>query len=60
MEGVEPGLAGRFGVRLAPAPYVAVRNSLVTATQWDGEHWCLRERFSGLDLIAGTELRPGP
>ncbi len=45
----------------APAPYVAVCNSLVTATQWDGEALVpVRTRFTGLDLIAGTELRPGP
>jgi branched-chain amino acid transport system substrate-binding protein len=45
----------------APAPYVAVCNSLVNATQWDGEALVpVRERFNGVDLIAGTELMPGP
>jgi branched-chain amino acid transport system substrate-binding protein len=45
----------------APAPYIAVCNAVVTATQWDGETLVpVRSRFSGLDLIAGTELRPGP
>jgi branched-chain amino acid transport system substrate-binding protein len=45
----------------APAPYVAVCNSVVTATQWDGETLVpVRDKFSGVDLIAGTELKPGP
>ena len=45
----------------APAPYVSVCNGLVTATQWDGEQLVpVRPRFTGVDLIAGTELRPGP
>ncbi len=45
----------------APEPYVAVCNSLVTANQWDGETFVpVRETFSGIDLVAGTELRPGP
>ena len=46
----------------APEPYVAVCNAIVTATQWDGEALVpVRPRFSGIDLIAGTELAgPGP
>ena len=45
----------------APAPYVAVCNSEVSATQWDGEQLVpVRSRFTGLDLVAGTELKPGP
>jgi branched-chain amino acid transport system substrate-binding protein len=45
----------------APAPYVAVCNAEVSATQWDGEQLVpVRSRFSGLDLVAGTELKPGP
>ena len=44
----------------APAPYVAVCNSAVGANQWDGEALTLViDEFSGLDLVAGTELRPG-
>lgn len=44
----------------APAPYVAVCNSAVGANVWDGEKFELViEQFSGLDLVAGTELRPG-
>ncbi|MGD9997863.1 MAG: ABC transporter substrate-binding protein [Ilumatobacteraceae bacterium] len=45
----------------APAPYVAVCNSEVSATQWNGsELEPVRERFSGIGLVAGTELKPGP
>jgi branched-chain amino acid transport system substrate-binding protein len=45
----------------APEPYVAVCNALVTANQWDGETFVpVRPTFSGIDLVAGTELRPGP
>ena len=43
----------------APAPYVAVCNATVTANQWDGEKLVpVRRRFSGLDLVAGTALKP--
>ena len=39
----------------------AVCNSEVSATQWDGEKLVpVRDRFTGLDLVAGTELKPGP
>ncbi|MFN6120822.1 MAG: ABC transporter substrate-binding protein [Actinomycetes bacterium] len=45
----------------APAPYVAVCNAEVSATQWNGEALVpVRDRFSGLDLVAGTEIKPGP
>jgi branched-chain amino acid transport system substrate-binding protein len=45
----------------APEPYIAVCNGEVTANQWDGEKLVpVRERFSGVDLVAGTELKPGP
>jgi branched-chain amino acid transport system substrate-binding protein len=45
----------------APAPYVAVCNAEVSASIWDGESLQpVRERFSGLGLVAGTELKPGP
>jgi branched-chain amino acid transport system substrate-binding protein len=43
----------------APAPYIAVCNATVTASQWDGENLIpVRRRFSGLDLVAGTALKP--
>ena len=45
----------------APPPYVAVCNSISSVMQWDGENLVpVRENFSGADLIAGTELKPGP
>jgi len=41
----------------AIAPYVAVCNSLVSASQWDGSQLVpMKDDFSGLDLVAGTEL----
>ncbi len=41
--------------------YIAVCNAEVSATQWDGEQLVpVRSRFSGIDLVAGTELKPGP
>lgn len=45
----------------APAPYVAVCNASVTASQWDGTKLVtVKDRFSGIDLVAGTDLKPGP
>lgn len=45
----------------AIAPYKAVCNSTVTASQWDGTNLVpLREGYSGVELVAGTELKPGP
>jgi branched-chain amino acid transport system substrate-binding protein len=50
-----------FGCAGAPAPYTAVCSSEVSFTEWDGEKMVVIEQvFSGLDLIAGTELKPGP
>ncbi|MGA9277996.1 ABC transporter substrate-binding protein [Ilumatobacter sp.] len=44
----------------APEPYVSVCNASVGANVWDGEKLELViDEFSGLDLVAGTELRPG-
>jgi branched-chain amino acid transport system substrate-binding protein len=41
----------------APAPYLSVCNSRVTATLWNGAGYDLkRENFSGLYLIKGTAL----
>jgi branched-chain amino acid transport system substrate-binding protein len=45
----------------APAPYVAVCNASVSATKWDGTKLVpVKDRFSGIDLVAGTALKPGP
>ena len=50
-----------FGCADAPAPYTAVCNSKVSLSQWDGEKLnVLVPVFSGIELIAGTELKPGP
>jgi branched-chain amino acid transport system substrate-binding protein len=44
----------------APQPYIAVCSSLVSVTQWDGEKFVdVVPELTGLDLVAGTELRPG-
>ena len=44
----------------APAPYVAVCASDVAVKQWDGEKFVdIIDVLTGLDLVAGTELRPG-
>jgi branched-chain amino acid transport system substrate-binding protein len=45
----------------APTPYVAVCNSDATVSQWDGTNLVqVADRFTGIDLVAGTELKPGP
>jgi branched-chain amino acid transport system substrate-binding protein len=45
----------------APSPYVAVCSSPISVSQWDGEKLVLvQASLSGLDLVAGTELKPGP
>ncbi|MEM9712325.1 MAG: hypothetical protein AAGA17_08930, partial [Actinomycetota bacterium] len=45
----------------APSPYVAVCASVVNVTEWDGEVQVeIIPSLSGLDLVAGTELRPTP
>jgi len=44
----------------APDPYVAVCSSEVSVNVWDGEETVpVVEVLTGLDLVAGTELRPG-
>jgi branched-chain amino acid transport system substrate-binding protein len=46
----------------APAPYIAVCSSEVSMTQWDAASKSLETlipQFTGIDLVAGTELRPG-
>ena len=45
----------------AAPPYVAICNALVAATTWDGEKLVpANPLFTGVDLVAGTELKPGP
>ena len=44
----------------APTPYIAVCSSAVSVTKWDGDKFVdVVPELSGLDLVAGTELRPG-
>jgi hypothetical protein len=50
-----------FGCTAAAAPYVAVCNQAVSFQQWDGSKLVtLIESYLATDLIAGTELQPGP
>jgi branched-chain amino acid transport system substrate-binding protein len=50
-----------FGCATAPAPYTAVCASDVSLLQWDGATLkTIVPKLSGLDLVAGTELIPGP
>ena len=45
----------------APPPYVAVCNTTSTVAQWDGTGLVpVKTKFSAADLVAGTELKPGP
>ena len=59
------GTAETFGgaplnCQAAPVPYVAVCASDVGVKQWDGASLVpVIDLLSGLDLVAGTELRPG-
>jgi branched-chain amino acid transport system substrate-binding protein len=44
----------------APAPYVAVCSAPITVTQWDGTQLNqIGGTINAIDLVAGTELRPG-
>ena len=44
----------------APKPYVAVCSSAINVSQWDGTKLVtVVDVLNGLDLVAGTELRPG-
>jgi branched-chain amino acid transport system substrate-binding protein len=45
----------------APAPYIAVCNSDASVSQWNGSELVpVVDRFSAIDLVAGTPLKPGP
>ena len=61
-DGTQPSFGGSpLDCAGAPAPYVAVCSSPISVNQWDGEKLVNITPFlSGLDLVAGTELRPGP
>jgi branched-chain amino acid transport system substrate-binding protein len=50
-----------FGCADAVEPYVAVCNSRVSLSQWDGEQLnTIVDNYTAVDLIAGTQLQPGP
>jgi branched-chain amino acid transport system substrate-binding protein len=50
-----------FGCADAVEPYVAVCSTKVAFQQWDGTQInVIVPNYSGVDLIAGTELTPGP
>ncbi|BAN02141.1 ABC transporter substrate-binding protein [Ilumatobacter coccineus] len=59
------GSASTFGgaplnCSAAPTPYVAVCAAEVSIERWDGEQLVnVIPSLSGIDLVAGTELRPG-
>lgn len=63
-DGSEPAFGGSpLSCSTAPEPYVAVCSAPITITQWDGEALIPvndGELVSGIDLVAGTELLPGP
>jgi branched-chain amino acid transport system substrate-binding protein len=45
----------------APEPYISSCNTVVSIDQWDGDALVnVIPELSGVDLIAGTELKPGP
>jgi hypothetical protein len=50
-----------FGCAEAPKPYVAICAKAIAITQWDGSTFkTIEPIWDGTDLIAGTELKPGP
>ncbi len=61
-DGTQPSFGNSpLNCKSAPAPYVSVCGSSISVSQWDGTQLVLvTERLTGLDLVAGTALRPGP
>jgi branched-chain amino acid transport system substrate-binding protein len=60
-DGSMPAFGGSpLNCSAAPEPYTAVCTADISLNQWDGEKMVkVIEQASGLDLVAGTELRPG-
>jgi branched-chain amino acid transport system substrate-binding protein len=60
-DGSEPAFGGSpLDCSNAPAPYVAVCGAAISLAQWDGEQLVtVIPQLSAIDLVAGTELRPG-
>jgi branched-chain amino acid transport system substrate-binding protein len=63
-DGSQPAFGGPpLNCAGAPAPYIAVCSSDISMTKWNAADKAIETvipSFSGLDLVAGTELRPGP
>lgn len=61
-DGTQPSFGNSpLNCKGAPTPYISVCGSSVAISQWDGEKLVtVVDRLSGLDLVAGTALRPGP
>ncbi len=61
-DGSQPSFGGPpLNCAGAPAPYIAVCSSEIAMDQWDAATKSIKNvipAFSGLDLVAGTELRP--
>ena len=54
-------LAPPMGCADAVEPYTAICQSSASVLQWNGEELVtVQEQLNGVDLIAGTELKPGP
>ena len=50
-----------FGCSQAPPPYIAVCSTRVSLSQWDGSGLVTKiDNYSGIDLVAGTEIKTGP
>lgn len=63
-DGTQPSFGGSpLNCAGAPEPYVAVCSAPITMTQWDGTQLVPVNDGAliiGTDLVAGTELKPGP
>lgn len=60
-DGSEPAFGGSpLDCAGAPAPYTAVCSAPISLVQWDGTQLVqVIEQLNAIDLVAGTELRPG-
>lgn len=63
-DGSQPSFGGSpLDCAGAPEPYIAVCSSAITMNQWDGTQLVPvldGATISGIDLVAGTEIQPGP
>jgi branched-chain amino acid transport system substrate-binding protein len=60
-DGSDPAFGGSpLDCSGAPAPYTAVCSAPISLVQWDGTQLVqVIEQLNAIDLVAGTELRPG-